>query len=68
MYSVGPKTLNGTPKNQQVAESLTFMESYKKDHSLLDQIVTGDKTWVKHIYSVNGTQTAVYGVEAHKLP
>uniref|UniRef100_A0A8C5SQD0 Mos1 transposase HTH domain-containing protein n=1 Tax=Laticauda laticaudata TaxID=8630 RepID=A0A8C5SQD0_LATLA len=47
-----PKILTENHKSQRMAALLTFLYSYDKDgDSFLDQIVTGDETWVKHVNS-----------------
>ena len=45
-----PKLLTEDHKNQRMAAALHFLDAYDKDgDSLLDRIVTGDETWVKHV-------------------
>jgi len=58
-----PKLLSEDHKKQCMAASLTFLEAYEKDgDSLLDRVVTGDETWVKHVTCETKT---VYGVGTH---
>jgi len=45
-----PKLLSEDHKKQRITSSLTFLEAYEKNgDSLLDRVVTGDETWVKHV-------------------
>jgi len=45
-----PKLLSEDHKKQRMPASLTFLEAYEKDgDSILDRVVTGDETWVKHV-------------------
>ena len=44
------KLLSEDHKKQRMAALLTFLEAYEKDgDSLLDHVITGDETWVKHV-------------------
>ena len=46
---MGSETLDRRPQKLRVAKSLIFLEAYEKDgDSLLDRVITGDETWVKH--------------------
>lgn len=57
-----PKILTENHKNQRMAASLTFLDSYEKDgDSLLDRIVTGDETWVKHVNCETKLQSMEWG-------
>ncbi|XP_035211673.1 protein GVQW3-like [Stegodyphus dumicola] len=43
-------TITDHNKGQRTGEALTFLEAYDRHgDSLLDQIVTGDETWVRHV-------------------
>lgn len=45
-----PKVLTDHHKEQRMGAALTFLEAYHSyGDSLLDRIVTGDETWVKHV-------------------
>ena len=45
-----------------MAASLTFLEAYEKDgDSLLDRVVTGDETWVKHVTCETKKQAMEWG-------
>lgn len=57
-----PKILTETHKNQRMAASFTFLDSYEKDGDLLlDRIVTGDETWVKHVNCETKLQSMEWG-------
>jgi len=61
-----PKLLSEDHKKQRMAASLTFLEAYEKNgDSLLNHVVTGDETWVKHVTCE--TKKPVYGVGTHKF-
>ena len=63
---MGTETLVRRPQKQPMAASLTFLEAYEKDgDSLLDRVVTGDETWVKHVS--RETKKTAYGVGTHKF-
>jgi len=45
-----------------MAASLTFLEAYEKDgDSILDRVVTGDETWVKHATCETKNQSMEWG-------
>ena len=45
-----------------MAASLTFLEACEKDgDSLLDRVVTGDETWVKHVTCGTKKQSVDWG-------
>ena len=45
-----------------MAASLTFLEAYEKDGDLLlDRLVTGDETWVKHVTCETKKQSMEWG-------
>jgi histone-lysine N-methyltransferase SETMAR len=57
-----PKILTETHKNQRMAASLSFLHAYHEDgDSLLDRIVTGDETWVKHVNCETKLQSMEWG-------
>ena len=60
---MGTKILVRRPKKKQhVAALLTFLEDYQKDgDSLLDRVVTGDETWVKHVTCETKKQSMEWG-------
>jgi hypothetical protein len=57
-----PKMLTDRHKEQRMGAALTFLEAYH-DHgdALLDRIVTGDETWVKHVNSETKLQSMEWG-------
>lgn len=57
-----PKILTEDHKNQRMAAALNFLDVYHKDgDSLLDRIVTGDETWVKHVNCETKLQSMQWG-------
>lgn len=57
-----PKLLSEDHKKQRMAALLTFLEAYEQDgDSLLDRVVTGDKTWVKHVICETKKQSMEWG-------
>ena len=57
-----PKLLSEDHKKQRMAASLTFLEAYEKDgDSILDRVVTGDETWVKHVTCETKKQSMEWG-------
>ena len=57
-----PKLLTEDHKNQRMAAALHFLDAYDKDgDSLLDRIVTGDETWVKHVNCETKLQSMQWG-------
>jgi len=59
---MGTETLVRRPQKQRMTASLTFLEAYEKDGaSLLDRVVTGDETWVKHVTCENKKQSMEWG-------
>lgn len=53
-----PKILTEDHKKQRLAAALTFLEDYDKNgNKLIDRIVTGDETWVKHVNSETKRQS-----------
>jgi len=59
-----------TTKKQRMAASLTFLEAYEKDgDSLLDRVITGDETRVKHVTCETKKQSMEWGhISSPKRP
>jgi len=56
------KILTEDHKKQRLAASLTFLEDYDKHgNALIDRIVTGDETWVKHVNCEMKRQSMQWG-------
>ncbi|GBN27128.1 hypothetical protein AVEN_120324-1 [Araneus ventricosus] len=57
-----PKLLTEDYKKQCMAASLEFLKAYHKDGDpLLDHVVTGDETWVKHVNCETKRQSMQWG-------
>lgn len=57
-----PKILTEDHKKQRLAAALTFLEDYDKNgNKVIDRIVTGDETWVKHVNSETKRQSMEWG-------
>jgi len=59
---MGTETIVRRSQKQRMAASLTFLEAYENDgDSLLDRVVTGDETWVKHVTCETKKQSMGWG-------
>lgn len=57
-----PKLLTDHHKGLRMGAALTFLDAYDQDgESLLDRIVTGDETWVKHVNCETKLQSMEWG-------
>lgn len=57
-----PKILTDHHKGQRMGAALSFLEAYDRHgDSLLDCIVTGDETWVKHVNCETKLQSMQWG-------
>lgn len=57
-----PKMLTDLHKGQRMGAALTFLDAYHTHgDSLLDRIVTGDETWVKHVNCETKLQSMEWG-------
>lgn len=57
-----PKILTEDHKKQRLAAALTFLEDYDKSgNHVIDRIVTGDETWVKHVNCETKRQSMEWG-------
>ena len=57
-----PKLLTDHHKEQRMGAALTFLEAYHRHgDALLDRIVTGDETWVKHVNCETKLQSMEWG-------
>ncbi|GFQ83569.1 HTH_48 domain-containing protein [Trichonephila clavata] len=62
-----PKLLTDHPKGQRMGADLTFLEADDRHgDSLLDRIVTGDETWIRHPELRD--KMRVHAVRAYKFP
>ncbi|GFX33056.1 uncharacterized protein TNCV_5042241 [Trichonephila clavipes] len=54
-------------KGQRMGAALTFLEAYDRHgDSLLDRIVTGDETWVRHVNCIRHVKTVVCRPQANR--
>lgn len=57
-----PKMLTDHHKAQRMGAALTFLDAYnRRGDALLDCIVTGDETWVKHVNCETKLQSMEWG-------
>ncbi|KAJ4446369.1 hypothetical protein ANN_13065 [Periplaneta americana] len=57
-----PKLLSEELKAQQIGAALSFLENYeRKGDAFLDQIVTGDETWVRYVNAETELQSMQWG-------
>lgn len=57
-----PKLFTDHHKGQRMGAALTFLEAYDRHgDSLLDRMVTGDETWVKHVNCETKLQSMQWG-------
>lgn len=59
---MGAKFLTDHHKSQRLEAVLTFLNAYHtRGDSLLDRIITGDETWVKHVNCETKLQSMKWG-------